>query len=177
MKFFGFLKKKRDSPGTEYRIKSSEFLELLQGGRTLTKAQALSLPSVSGAIDFISNIVATIPVKLYSKKKDKVTECKSDRRVNLLNNDTGDTLDGFQLKKAMVRDYFLGAGGYAYIKRTSNSKAGSNSITGLFFVPEEEVAVNYSEYDPIFKNYEFLVQTRKFKSCKKLFKARQLPKT
>jgi len=164
MKFFNIFKKKRASPGISHRVESQQFLEILKGNRTLTKAQALSLPCVSGAIDFLSNIVATIPVKLYSKQKGKVIECLGSQRANLLNKDTGDTLDGFQLKKAMVRDYFLGSGGYAYIKRTRNSKAGSAHIAGLFFVPEEEIAINYSEYDPIFKNYEFLVQTRKFKS-------------
>ena len=53
-----------------------------------------------------------MPVKLYKIKDGKVEEQDRDERVKLLNGDTGDTLDAFQMKKAMVSDYLLGKGGY-----------------------------------------------------------------
>lgn len=41
-----------------------------------------------------------------------------DPRVFLLNDDTGDTLNANEFWRAMIRDYYLGKGGYAYIDRS-----------------------------------------------------------
>ena len=71
-----------------------------------------------------------MPVKLYKYKQGKVEEQDNDPRVRLLNNDTGDTLDPFQFKKAIVEDYLMGKGGYAYIRKFRNR------VTGLFYVKD-----------------------------------------
>ena len=39
------------------------------------------------------------------------TEEVKDERVSIINEDTGDKLDGFQFKKAICEDYLLGKGG------------------------------------------------------------------
>ena len=49
-----------------------------------------------------------------------VEEITDDNRLTLLNADTGDTLNGYELKKAMVTDYLLGGGGYAYVEKKRN---------------------------------------------------------
>ena len=75
----------------------------------------MQIPALAGAIDQIAGTVANIPIKLYRKKNNKVEEILNDERVFLLNKETGDTLDANQMKQAVVRDYFLGRGGFIYV--------------------------------------------------------------
>lgn len=126
-------------------------LQAILNGDAITREQALSLPAVSGAVDFISNMIASMPVKLYKYKDGKVEEKEDDPRVKLLNGDTGDTLDGFQMKKAMVEDYLLGKGGYCYIRRNRND------VTGLFYVKEIYISA-IPNFKPIFKDYYIIVE-------------------
>ena len=125
-------------------------LKALLDSQPITREQALTLPAVSAAVDFISNMIACMPVKLYKYKDGKVEEKSGDVRVSLLNGDTGDTLNGFQMKKAMVEDYLLGKGGYAYIRRNRNE------VTGLFYVKDIFVEV-IPNFKPIYKDYVILV--------------------
>ena len=94
-------------------------------GEKITKDKAMSIPAISSAVDRISSIVAMLPVKLYQKEPDKkgiekIVEVKDDVRTKLLNNDTGDLLDPFQLKKAIVRDYLTDKGAYIFIEKDKN---------------------------------------------------------
>lgn len=123
-------------------------LQALLNGETITREKALTIPAVSGAVDFIANSIACMPVKLYKYKKGEVTEDENDNRVKLLNGDTGDTLDAFQLKKAMVEDYLLGKGGYAYINRGNNS----NNVTSIHYVEDQYITI-MRIVRPIFKEY------------------------
>ena len=114
--------KQRDEPITEIRNVqdvtppiNDVLLKALINGETITREKALTLPAVSAAVDFICNCVASMPVKLYKYKQGRVEEIENDNRTRLLNGDTGDTLDAYQLKKAMVEDYLLGKGGYCFI--------------------------------------------------------------
>jgi HK97 family phage portal protein len=129
---------------------SDLLLTAIINGETITREQALSIPSVAANVDFISNCIASMPVKLYKRKDGKVEEQTDDTRVRLLNNDTGDTLDAFQMKKAMVTDYLLGKGGYCYIRKNKND------VTGLFYVQDWYVTFNY-DFVPIFKTYKIYV--------------------
>ncbi len=131
-------------------------LRALLSGETITREKALTLPAVSGAVDFICNCVACMPVKLYKVKQGKVEEVENDARTKLLNGDTGDTLDGFQLKKAMVEDYLLGKGGYAYIQKSRND------VTGIFYVEEKNITV-MKNADPIHKEFSIMVQGGEYK--------------
>ena len=124
-------------------------LQALLNGETITREKVMTLPVVNGAVDFISNCVASMPVKLYKTKQGKVEELDDDR-VKMLNGDTGDTLDAFQMKKAMVTDYLLGKGGYCYINRSRND------VTGLFYVEDRYITI-MKVYEPIFKQYQIFV--------------------
>ena len=70
-------------------------LSALLNNEVITRDKALTLPAVSGAVDFISGSIASMPVKLYKYKNGKVEEVQRDSRVRMLNGDTGNTLDGF----------------------------------------------------------------------------------
>lgn len=137
-------------------------------GEAIERQDALTLPAVSGAVDFIAGTIATMPVKLYKYKKGRVEEQDQDPRVKMLNTDTGDTLDGFQLKKAMVEDYLLGKGGYCYIERERNE------VIALKYIPDNFVCIyrdpnpldrwfNIFVYDQSFQPYEFIKLLRNTK--------------
>lgn len=131
-------------------------LTALLSNEIITKEKALTLPAVAGAVDLISSTIATMPVKLYQNKLGAIIEKENDSRVRLLNSDTSDTLDAFQFKKAMVEDYLLGKGGYAFIRRRRND------VTGIFYVSEEKISFMMNP-NPIFKDYTILVEGKSYK--------------
>lgn len=131
-------------------------LRAILEGETITRDKALTLPAVSGAVDFIANCVACMPVKLYKYRDGKVVELENDQRVRLLNGDTGDTLDAWQMKKAMVEDYLLGKGGYCYIRKSRND------VTGLFYVEEQYITIMKMP-EPIYKKYVISVMGKDYK--------------
>ena len=131
-------------------------MRALLEGEVITREKAMTLPAVAGAVDLISSTIASMPVKLYKYKQGKVEEQDSDPRVRLLNNDTGDTLDAYQFKKAMVEDYLMGKGGYSYIR------CYRNKVTGLFYVREIFISV-IKNFKPIFKKYTILVEGQEYR--------------
>ena len=149
--------KRRETPKEEITPPVSDvLLQALLNNEVITREKAMTLPAVAGAVDFISNAVATMPVKLYKAKDGKVEELERDTRVKLLNGDTGDTLDAFQMKKAMVADYLMGKGGYCYIQRSRNE------VISLRYVEDIYITI-LRNYKPIFKDYVVLVQGREYK--------------
>lgn len=157
---FSLFNRKRDedqaretvtAPLGEVQTPSDILLSTLMRGETISLKQALTIPAVSANLDFISNCIASMPVKLFKYKKDKVEEVENDSRTRLLNNDTGDTLDGFQFKKALVRDYLMTTGGYAYIQKYRNE------TTGLFYVDNDYIVIDYN-FKPIDKSYKIYVE-------------------
>lgn len=156
MSIFSMFQKREQpqQPTTEPTV-DDVLLRALLNNETITREKALTLPAVSGAVDFICNSVACMPVKLYKYKQGKVTEIENDPRTKMLNGDTGDTLDGFQLKKAMVEDYLLGKGGYTYIERKRND------VTGLYYVQEKYISIMQLP-EPIHKQYEIDVQGNRY---------------
>ncbi len=155
MGFFRIFRK-RDTTNTNVTPPIDDvLLQALFNGETITREKAMTLPAVAGAVDFISNMIACMPVKLYKYKQGKVEEVENDTRINLLNNDTGDTLDAFQFKKAMVEDYLMGKGGYAFIKKSGNE------VTGLYYV--QDIYISFlKNYKPIFKDYMILVEGNQY---------------
>lgn len=145
----------REEPKIEPPV-SDVLLKALINNEVITREKALTLPAVSSAVDFISNAVACMPVKLYKYKQGRVEEMRDDSRVRILNGDTGDTLNGYQMKKAMVEDYLLGKGGYTYIRKNRNE------VTGLFYVEDEYITI-MKNFKPIYKDYVILVEGQEHK--------------
>lgn len=131
-------------------------LQALLNGETITREKALTIPAVASAVDFISSAIACMPVKLYKYKQGKVEEQEKDTRVALLNGDTGDTLDAWQMKKAMVQDYLLGKGGYCFIEKSRND------VIGLHYVEDEYICI-MKNVDPIFKSYVIFCYEQEYK--------------
>ena len=154
MGIFDRFRKREETPVTP--PVSDVLLQALLNNEVIDREKALTLPAVSGAVDFISNAVATMPVKLYKVKDGKVEAQDRDPRVKLLNGDTGDTLDAFQLKKAMVADYLMGKGGYCYIQRSRNEVVALRYVADIYIT-------TLKNYKPIFKDYVILVQGKEYK--------------
>ena len=131
-------------------------LRALLSGEPITREHAMTVPAVSESVDFIANTIASMPIKLYKYKKGNVESLDDDTRVKLLNGDTGDTLDAFQMKKNMVQDYLMGRGGYAYIRKDRNE------VTGLFHVADSYVAPLMISANPIFKNWKLYVYEQEY---------------
>jgi HK97 family phage portal protein len=146
--------KKRDTGPTEPEI-NDVLLRALLNNEAITREKAMTIPAVSGAVDFISSSIACMPVRLFKYEDGTVVEQKDDRRCKLLNTDTGDTLDGFQMKKAIVEDYLMGKGGYAYIQKSRND------VTGIFYV-EDIYIVIMKLYHPIFKQFSIEVEGARY---------------
>lgn len=159
MGLFDFFRKRdessQDLPVVEPPV-SDVLLRALLNNEAITREKALTLPAVSGAVDLIGNMIAAMPVKLYKHKQGRVEEQENDTRVKLLNGDTGDTLDAFQLKKAMVEDYLMGKGGYCYIQRRRNE------VVALRYVEDMYITV-LKNFKPIFKDYVILVEGQEYK--------------
>ena len=130
---------------------SDILLSCLMRGDRITKAQALTIPAIASNVDLICSIIASMPIKLYKYKKGKVEEVSGDNRVKLLNGDTGDTLDAFQMKYNLVEDFLLDKGGYCYIAKVGNE------VDSLYYVDPQYIVINYN-FQPIHKGYTIYVE-------------------
>lgn len=143
--------KKRAEPEIKKESTEDALLRAILTDDPMTAEQAMNIPAFAACVNKIAETVSTIPIRLYRLEDEKLIEVKTDHRVRLLNDDTGDTLDGVQFKRALTRDYLTGKGGYAYINRQGNR------IHSLHYVREPEVSFLYSP-DPIWKDYDIMVQ-------------------
>ena len=140
-------------------LMSDDLLQALMSGETITKEKALSIPAVASAVDTIAGKISTIPLKLYKEEvKDgkKTVKSVEDDRCALINDDTGDTLDGVQFKKAIITDHLLDKGGYAFIKKQGNT------AKSIHYVDAEQVTI-LKNSDPIFKTFQIQVYGKTYR--------------
>ena len=150
--------KKRENVVDETKVDDILLRAVLNGGE-VGRTEALAIPMVSSCVDYICNTFAQIPFKLYKEtEKDgkKVTEEVKDDRVSIINDDTRDTLDGFQFKKAICEDYLLGKGGYAFIGKSRNK------FNALYYVESDKISINKNE-KAIRKGYSIMVDGDTYK--------------
>lgn len=169
MGLFTSLFQKRDDSKEEQTSNVQEttstadvLLQTLLKSETINKNKALSIPAVSSAVDRISNLVAMLPVKLYKKEKDgdnkyKVVEVLNDPRTKLLNQDTKDTLDTFQLKKAVARDYLMEKGAYVFIEKNLNE------FKSIRYVEPDNIQI-LKNYDPIFRDIKYEINGQEYET-------------
>lgn len=146
--------------GKEVRgVEEEEDVVALAGGfgysqiNKLTKEQALSLPPVASAVEFIASTIAGLPIKLY--RKGTVDEVTDDYRLRLLNLDSGDLLTATQMKSAFIYDYLLDGNGYIYLNKSGNK------IKSLHYINSSTVGVIMGT-DPIVKGCSVMIQGRTF---------------
>lgn len=128
----------------------NDLLQALIGAGAVSRETALQIPTVSGGINLIANIVSGTPIKLYRDNNGKAEEIRDDYRLPLLNDETGDTLNANEFWHAIILDYYLGKGGYAYICKRGGK------IKSLHYVDEQRVSITKNA-DPIFKEFKLNV--------------------
>lgn len=128
---------------------------LLLGTTVMTKEDALTVPALAACVEFISSAVASIPIKLFEDTSNGVNEIKNDYRLKLLNDETGDLLDGYQWKKAMVTDFLLCGAGYSFVNWNMLN------IDSINYVDERNVSV-VNNADVIFKKADIFVQGKPY---------------
>ena len=151
--------KTRATPATEKTETESDagfLLRAILSNGDLTKDQAMNIPAFAACVNKVAETISTIPIRLYQLVDGKLEEIVEDTRTRLLNDDTGDALDGVQFKRALIKDYLTGKGGYAFINRTGNR------IKSLHYVKEAEISFMFSS-DPIFKDYDIMIQGTRYK--------------
>ncbi len=157
MKLFNFQKRNMEEP---QQAANDVILSALLSDETITEKQALNIPAVARCVNLICETVSMIPIKLYKEEvidgKRKTVEVPEDVRCSLLNDDTKDTLDGTQFKKAMVRDYLLNGNAYAYINKRRNT------VKSLNYVDCSNILITKNT-DPIFKDYNISVNGQTYK--------------
>lgn len=135
---------------------SDVLLRSLLAGETISREKAMNIPAVASAVDLISSSVASMPVRLFKRKDGAVIEVDDDDRIFMLNEDTRDSLDGFQMKKALVMDYLLDGNGYIFINKIGNN------VASLNYVRDEFVAVSILDQG-IFKSFSINVEGGSYK--------------
>ena len=141
-------------PETGDVVESDVLLSALLGRDSVTRDVAVQIPAVAACVGLIADTIAGLPIRLY-EQKNEVEEITDDSRIFLLNSDTGDTLTAFQFWSAILADYFLGKGGFAFLNQVRGE------VKSIHYV--EESMVSYvKNVDPIFKDYDLMVNGKKY---------------
>lgn len=157
MAFFWNRNKAEERTNAETGVGVSDsLLTALLNGTDVDKTILMQIPAVRACLEKIAGTVCRLPIKLYRKVDGKVEEITEDARLRLLNKETGDTLNADEFWRAMLEDYYLGRGAYAYIR-----KNGIGEYEGLHYVEEEKVSV-LKNYDPILKSYSIMVMGKTY---------------
>lgn len=140
----------REEPVNSAETHVDPLLQAIMSSEEVDRDKIMNIPSVSACINKIGDTVSSLDIKLYRRKDGKIEEVTDDVRTFLLNDETGDTLDAVQFKKAMITDMYLSKGGYAYV-----NKVGSK-VKSIHYVDARNVSFSTND-DPIFKDYQILV--------------------
>lgn len=141
---------RRDIEGTDIEVAFG-----LKQISNITREQALEIPAVSAAVNFIAGTIASLPIRLYNSNDEVQTaaEITEDNRLYLLNEESGDTLNPTEIKRAVIRDMLLDGTGYMHIERSGNE------VSALRYVRDSAVSVEKNS-DAIYKTLRMLVDGR-----------------
>ena len=156
MGLFKRRKEKRNDNSGTVSFEDGLLTAMLGGSSTITKRQALQIPTIAACVNLIADRISSLPIKLYQETDTEVKEIRNDKRLELLNHDTGDTINATEMKQLWICDYFLGKGSYTYIERNM-----FNEPIGLYYVDESRVAIAPGN-DPIHKAYAIQVNGRTY---------------
>lgn len=141
---------RRETEGTDIEVAFG-----LKQISNITREQALEIPAVSAAVNFIAGTIASLPIRLYNSNDEVQTaaEITADNRLYLLNEESGDTLNPTEIKRAVIRDMLLDGTGYMHIERSGNE------VLALRYVRDSAVSVEKNS-DAIYKTLRMLVDGR-----------------
>ncbi|MEL7513663.1 MAG: phage portal protein [Pseudomonadota bacterium] len=115
----------------------------------VTFREALSLPPVFAAINFLSHALAGMPLDVYRRGKDGAADEKMDHPVvALLNRAANDDNPAYDLRQAMHAEQFGPGRGYAYIERD-----GAGQPINLFVLEYDRTSVRRDGRGRVFFDY------------------------
>ena len=156
--FFDIFRRKKELRSDSVSVTEISVDEELRRilGVKLSADVAMNIPAVAAAVNFIAGKVAELPVRLYCDDLDgKTKEITDDYRLTLLNDDTGDLLDPYQMKAAVVRDMLLFGGGYIY------PEIHGNSFVALHYIDRNKISW-MKNTDPIYKDARCIIGDHSF---------------
>lgn len=145
----------REDTAVDEQSISDPLLRALLQKNAVDRDTVMNIPAIASCVNMIADTVSALKIKLYRKNGDRIEEITDDPRIYLLNEDTGDTLDAVQFKKAMITDMYLGRGGYAYIHRVAGD------VRSIHYVESDRIGFHRNA-DPIFKDYQIEVGGRSY---------------
>lgn len=152
MGLFNFFKKeKREFSSTNSN--QDDLTKILEGSTktsAVTREMAMQIPTLKAGIGFIADLVSSLEIKLHKVNDGKVETIPDDYRLKLLNDETGDMLNSYQMKQSLVRDFIIAGNGYVYLNKDRNR------IISIHYVEPSRVSVTPS-IDPIFKDGKLIV--------------------
>jgi HK97 family phage portal protein len=111
-------------------------LDSLLNPSAITEEKVMKIPTAKACVDIISSTIAQMPVYLYKENKDGSIKRVDDKRIKLLNHEANDYLNGYNLKRNMVKDYLLHGASYVAIHEAGNT------ILELNPLPARSVIIN-----------------------------------
>lgn len=111
---------------------------------SISVADALNVPAFQFGVETIANIVASLDIGLYSENEGKVTNHAKDKRLQLVNDDTGTYMLGTELKKAIVKDYYTHGEVFIYVKKDN-----LGNIISLNYLPKGRYTLMVDDSDPL----------------------------
>ncbi len=141
----------KDNIDSSYEESKELLLKALSGTIDINKEKCMEIPVVAECLNLIENTISMLDIKLYkTDESGKVTEVKGDKRLHVLNKDTGDIFSPNLLMKSLVEDYLFYGVGRAYLNKKRNE------LKSIHYVDKSHISRNYN-IDPIYKKYKILV--------------------
>lgn len=109
-------------------------------GGPITEEEAMRIPTVVSALELITSSIASLPIYLYKEDRKGAVIKIPDNRVSLLNDEPNDLINGYNMKKRMVKDYLLYGASYIKIEKIRNE------VTNFYPLPIKYISVTtYSQ--------------------------------
>lgn len=181
MGIFDKIIKRTDEPDDVAGVDDNLLSAILKGD-LIDTTKALTIPAVQSSVNRVATLVAILPIKLYKKvpvdadgkevelkddgetPKDKdaviarykTVELPHDKRVFLLNTDSGDTLDQFAIKRNIARDYLIDKGGFLYMVKKGND------VQELRYIPPSTITAVINDVNPMNKDGRYIVLGKQY---------------
>lgn len=111
----------------------------------VTIDDALQIPIVNACVSRVSDVIASTDLRLYKKTDKGREEVENDNRVKILNTKVDNGLiNSFELKKLIVRDYFLKGHCYFYVKRSGNK------VEDIAYLDNVSISSNSDPFNKLF---------------------------
>ena len=141
----------RDNKEEEEKEKITLFEEVFgYASDKVTIDDALQIPIVNACVSRVSDVIASTDLRLYKKTNKGREEVENDNRVKILNTKVDNGLiNSFELKKLIVRDYFLKGHCYFYVKKNGNK------VEDIAYLDNVSISSNSDPFNKLYTIHSF----------------------